>query len=258
MVINFRYDGLSLVVADVSGKKISEAVHTSWLATKDEDQLIEYAHEFFEEHNIILQQAAGIHWLFSVSKCSLIPDIFHQKGKGHEMLSFTSRLQDNENVYSDFWPRREIVGIYALPQPLHDWAISRNEKSTIAHISHALNAFSLKAAQRDGCLLMVSKNFAELYISKDGDLLFYNQFPFEIHEDLLYYLLFALEQNRILATEVELHVTGLSATKGSELYNLLSTYIGKVSDVSIPLGINSAPHITRNQLRQVAPLIASL
>ena len=259
LIINFRYDGLTLVVSDTSGKQVLEIANTSWLATKDDKQLIEHAREFFEEHNITLQQAAGIHWLFSVSKCSLIPDIFHQKGQGPELLSFTSRLEENESVFSDFWTRKDIVGLYALPQALHDWVMSQNEKTTIAHISHALNNFSLQhIGKSEFCLLMVSDSFAEFYISKNGKMIFYNQFPFDVFEDLLYYLLFALEQNRILAPEAELEVTGIAAAKGSELYKLLSTYIGKVSDVNVPMGKTSATHITRNQLRQVAPLIASL
>lgn len=259
LIINFRYDGLTLVAADPTGKQIVDIGSCSWLATKDEDQLVENAEEFFEEHNIALQQAAGIHWLFSVSKCSLLPDILHQKGQGHEILSFTSRLDEGENVYSDFWTRKDIVGLYALPQRVHDWAVSRNSKSTIAHISHGLNNLALQqTARKDYFLLMVSDSFAEFYIAREGKLTFYNQFPFDVFEDLLYYLLFTLEQHRILAPEVELEVTGLASGKGSDLYKLLNTYIGKVSDAGIPMGKTSATHITRNLLRQVAPLIASL
>lgn len=259
LTINLRYDGLTVIVTNTSGKQVLEIANTTWLATKNEAQLIQNARGFFEEHKITLQQAAGIHWLFSVSKCSLIPDIFHQKGQGHELLSFTSRLDSNENVYSDFWTRKDIVGLYALSLPLHDWVMSQNEKTTFAHISFALNNFSQQhTGKGDFCLLMVSDSFAEFYISRNGKMVFYNQFPFDVYEDLLYYLLFALEQNRVLAPEAELEVTGIAAAKGSELYKLLSTYIGKVSDVNVPMGKTSATHITRNQLRQVAPLIASL
>ena len=258
LIINFRYDGLTIVVGQANGKQILEIATTTWLATKDEDQLLEHAREFFDEKNILLSQAASIHWLFSVSKCSLIPDVYHEKGQGHEVLSYTARLTEDESVFSDFWKRKDIVGLYALPLPLHDWAVSQNQKSTIAHISHAMNNFALQQTKSEYCLLMVSHSFAELYISKGGKLIFYNQFPFEVYEDLLYYLLFALEQNRIIAPEAELEVSGVETLKGSDLYKLLSTYIGKVSDVGIPIGKTSAPHITRNQLRQVAPLIASL
>ncbi|WP_417591576.1 DUF3822 family protein [Owenweeksia hongkongensis] len=258
LTINLRYDGLAIVVSDPSGKGVLDIFQASWLASKEDAYLIEQTQKFFDQHHILPQKAAGIHWLFSVSKCSLIPDIFHQQGQGHELLSQTSRLEENETVYSDFWKLKDIVGLYALSQKLHDWAIAQNEKSTIAHSSFALNNLSMNATGDDfNCLMMVSDNFAELFITKKGKMIFYNQFPFDVHEDLLYYLLFALEQNRILAPEVKLKVGG-AITKGSELYNLLSTYIGKVTEVPVPIGKTSAPQLSRNQLRQVAHLIASL
>lgn len=258
LTINLRYDGLALVVSDPSGKGVLDIFQTSWLASKEDTYLIEQAKKFFDQHHISLQKAAGIHWLFSVSKCCLIPDIFHQQGKGRELLSHTAHLAANESVYSDFWTHKDIVGLYALSQKLHNWAMAQNEKCTIAHSSFALNNLSMGATGDDyNCLLMVSDNFAELFISKKGKVIFYNQFPFDVHEDLLYYLLFALEQNKILAPEVELKVGG-AISKGSELYNLLNTYIGTVSEVPPPIGKTSAPQLSRNQLRQVAHLIASL
>lgn len=258
LTINLRYDGVAIVVSEPSGKGVLDIFQTSWLASKEDTYLIEKTQKFFDQHHILPQKAAGIHWLFSVSKCSLIPDIFHQQGKGHELLSHTTRLAEDESVYSDFWTHKDIVGLYALSQKLHDWAIAQNEKCTIAHSSFALNNLSMGATGDDfNCLLMVSNNFAELFITKKGKAIFYNQFPFDVHEDLLYLLLFALEQNKILAPEAELKVGG-AITKGDTLYNLLSTYIGKVTEVPAPIGKTSAPQLSRNQLRQVAHLIASL
>lgn len=258
LIINLRYDGLSLLSCEPAGKHIHDIAQSSWLPSRESAYLIEEADKFFEEHNIILTEAAGINWLFSVSKHALIPDTLYQQGQGHIILEKTSRLESDESVYSDFWAHRDIVGLYAISDSLYQWANSKNEKSSVAHSSFALNSLSGKISNdKEFALLQLGTSFAELFIANSETVIFYNQFGFDVNEDLLYYLLFALEQNRILPTELELIVAG-NILKGSPLYQLLSTYIGKITEAPIPAGVICAAHLTRNQQRQVAHLIASL
>lgn len=258
MVINLRYDGMTMLVAQPEGKRVLEILETTWLAAKKSDYLIAECRKFLNEHQVDLSSAASVHWSLSFSKFTLIPDVLFEQGKGDHLLQFTTRLDEDEHSYSDFWGHRDIVGIYALPDPLIHWIRGIFEKSTISHSGYSLNALcNLQAHKENFCYLHVGTSFAELLLIQEGKVIFYNQFPFDVKEDLLYYILFALEQNRIIAPELELK-TGGKIDKGDELHRLLSTYIGKLSDIGIPAGIGSANHISPSQLRKAANLIAIL
>ncbi len=258
VVINLRYDGFGMLLAQPGKTHIDEILETAWPAVKNTEAFIEAISRYFAEKQITFHSASSVHWVISTSKFCLVPDALFQQGAGAKMLQHTSRISEDEVVHSDFWPNHNAVAIYALPQSLKDFIFSRFEKSTISHCGHSYNALlKLQSHKQDFSLLQVNPAFAELFIMKDGKLTFFNQFPYQVNEDLLYMILTALEENRILAPELKLHCAG-KIQKGDGLHKLLSTYIGEIAEIGIPAGVNSAKHITPNQLRKMAHLIACL
>ncbi len=258
VVINLRYDGLSMLIAEPGARMVLELFETVWLVAKDPAYLITEIQKYFAAKSISLNKAASVHWVISSSKFSLVPDVLFRQGDGAKLLNRTSRLQSNEIVHSDFWSNHDAVAIYALPQSLMDFIFNQFEKSTISHCGHSFNSLlQLQSHKQDFCHLQVSAAFAELFIVQNNKLIFFNQFPYQVNEDLLYMILTALEENRILAPELKLSYAG-KIQKGDSLYKLLSTYIGEVTEIGITSGVSSAKHITPNQLRKMAHLIACL
>ena len=258
VVAHLRYDGLSLLISDSGHKQLKELIHTEWLASKDPGYLIDECQKLLSEKHLNLSRAAGVQWLFSVSKICLIPDILYEQGYGERLLNHTSRLEQGERVFSDFWSRRDVVGVYALPEQLLEYVQQKNSNSNIAHNSYAINSlYNHSGTQDDFAFLQVSHSFAELYLVQKSKVVFYNQFPHDVSEDLLYYVLFALEQNRILAPEVTLYTSG-NVVKGQELHSLLSRYIGKVEGVKLDSKFTNPQQISSHRLREAANLIAVL
>lgn len=258
LVINLRYDGLTILVADPESKKVLEILETSWLAAKDAGYLIDEIEKYFSENGISLSRAAHVHWVLSFSKFTLIPDIFFDQGNGTQLLEHTTRLEEDDLVHSDFWPQYDVVCLYAVPQKLKAYIERLYERSTIAHFGHSLNSLhQLQSHKSNFCFLQVSAAFAEIFIVQNDQLILSNQFAYDVNEDLLYYILFALEQNRILTPEVELRYAG-KIQKGDNMYKLLTTYIGNVEEIGIPAGVSSERHLSPNQLKRSAHLIASL
>lgn len=258
LVINLRYDGLTILVAEPESKKVMEILETSWLAARDTSYLIDEIEKYFSENGISLSKAAHVHWVLSFSKFTLIPDIFFDQGNGAQILKNTTRLEDDDLVHSDFWPKHDVVCLYVVPHQLKAYIERLFERSTIAHFGHSFNSLQqLQKHKSNFCFLQISAAFAELFIVQNDKLILSNQFAYDVNEDLLYYILFALEQNRIPAPEVELKYAG-KIQKGDAMYKMLNTYIGKVEEIGIPTGINSEKHLTPNQLKRSAHLIASL
>lgn len=259
LVVHLAYDGMAILAA-TADKKVEALGTTNWLAGKEPLYLLDEAEKFLTEHHIDLSKASGIHWLLSFSSVTLIPDVLHQKGTGREVLQHTSRITDKDVVYSDFWSRRDVVATYAVPTAIANWIKQKNEHCSIAHNSHAINDLANKLladSPKPFCLLYVSPSFAELYIAGEEKVIFYNQFPHDVPQDLLYYVLLVLEQNRLLAPEITLFMAG-HTTKGDDLYRLLTTYIGEVKEVALASDIKHTPGITKKQLREHINLFSSL
>lgn len=258
LIINLRYDGLRMLESDKDRKEIRQIFSVNWLASKNPGYLVDECEKFFNEKNLDVAKAEGILWIFSFSKFCLIPDILYHQGNGEALLNQTSRLEAGEHIFSDFWTRRDVVGIYALPEKLLRYIQSKNQNSTMAQNGFAINAlFNLQPMQDDFCYLQVSKAFAELFIAQKGKVIFYNQFAHDVKEDLLYYILSTAEQNKILAPEITLYVSG-EIEKGDGLYSLLSKYIGSVNEVKLPANYNASRSLTTHQLRKSVNLLASL
>jgi hypothetical protein len=258
VVINLRYDGITLLIATPGKREVIEILEGHWLAVKKTEILVTEVQNFLQARSIHLGRASSVHWVMSTSAFALVPDVLFHQGDGARLLKHTSRLGPNDVVHSDFWTNHDAVAVYALPQPLKDFITSLFEKSTISHCGHSFNSlYQLQSRKKDFFFLQVSSAFAELFMVNDNRLTFFNQFAWQVHEDLLYMLLSTFEENRILPPEVNLNFAGKMA-KGDALFKLLTTYIGELTEMGIPAGTTSARHISPNQLRKTAHLIACL
>ncbi len=257
-IVQLRYDGLSFLVGNPAKKWVAAFYDKSWDGTFSPEILLKNVQDFLVEKDLNLKDADSVLWLFSSSKFTLIPDHLYDEEKQAAFLENTTFLEASEIVKTDFWIKREIACVFAFPRDLHDFIIAQNDKSQISHSSFSFNALHKEISlKKDFSFLNISENFAELYLTQKSTLIFYNQFEWNSPEDLLYYILFALEQNGILAPEVELRTAG-KIEKGDSLQRLLEKYIGKVESIGLLAGIRSESQITRRELRNAAPLISVL
>lgn len=254
-MLHLGYDGIAAVVGDSNGQAVEQIISREWLATKDEHKLIEEAGIFLREENLELHQAEKVHWCFSVSRHTLIPEKMYRQGDGASILENTSRLAKGDLIFSDFWTPREVVAVYALSPELARWAEASNPSARISHSSYALHC--LQKLTKQDILLHHSGSFSELLICRKGQLQFYNQFAHDVPADLLYYLLFAFEQNRIPAPEAVVHYSG-RLEKGDEQYRLLLKYIGDLSPHSVMSSKQFASDLPAARIRQYPNLIALL
>ncbi len=244
------------VVSNASGELIEDLYSRDWLATTNQQQILLEAEKFLSDKGLELQQADAVHCCFSFSRQSLIPEEFYRKGDGADILARTSRLEIGEAVFSDFWTARKVVSVYALSRAIVDWAESCNANIQISHSAYTLHCHSLHQPGRF-CFLYSGNHYSEFIITQNDELIFYNQFAHDVREDLLYFLLFTLEQNRIPAPEAVIHYGG-KMEKGDRTYNLLLKYIGELKECQLPVNKKHPNHLPLARLRQYPNLIAVL
>ena len=234
------------------------AVHRQgWLATDKPGDLIAHFKAFTSDKALDLPRAQSVNFLLSLPRLTLLPDVLYQQGTGEQILKNTCRLEEDDLVLSDFLSHRDVALLYAINQDLHRHLAGTNSEVKLAHNGYGLNLLSRRLKKdKDFALLTISESFAELLIIEGGKLVFYNQFPQDVPEDLLYYVLFVIEQNRILAPEFKLYISESSAIDLQPVKVLLTRYIGTVEELP-------TTNLTRNQfqypqkeIRSIANLLA--
>ena len=259
LLIHLRLDGVSILITDHSNNDVLGLLTKSWLAADKLSSITKLLDDYCSEQELLVNEAASVQYFLSLPKFTLIPDILYQQGSGSVMLSKTCKLQENDHVFSDFLGHRDSVLIYALEEDFFQHLKNSNSVSQIAHNAYTLNALSLKLKEKDDLLLlMISDSFAELLITRHGKLIFYNQFPHDVPEDLLYYLLFVLEQNRILAPEAKLQLISQSKADLSAYKTMLTTYIGSVEDLPLSQIVQQSHQYSQVELRAVSNMLALL
>lgn len=247
------------MITDEASNEVLGVLSRSWLATDQLNLLKNLLDGFLSDEAIEIKNCASVQYLLSLPKFTLIPDVLYQQGSGSLMLSNSCRLESDDRVFSDFLAHQDSVLIYAVKEAFYEYLKNSNSETKIAHNAYALNALSMKLkGEPNHFMLTLSDSFAEFIIVKEGKLIFYNQFPHDVAEDLLYYLLFVLEQNRILAPEVKLQLILQSENEFSSYKNMLSTYIGSVEELSLKHLVQRSNQYPQKELRATANMLALL
>lgn len=161
------------------------------------------------------------------STYTIVPSAFSVQGNEASLLNF-SNGKNTEIVRSEKF--KEMQFIYGPDPELISLLEKEFKNAVIRHSgSTAIELFfsnpSLKNA--DIWINIEAASF-ELLAGKGKKLLFYNRFEFSGNEDILYYLLFMMEQYQLDSEKIRLYLSG-TIEVGDALHSLLKKYIRHIS-----------------------------
>ncbi len=187
---------------------------------------------------------------------TIVPPAFVQTANLKKLLHFTTGKTDIRHGLHKHIKNLDFC--YTIDHELLGYLEKTFSNATISHngavsISSFFGQHSLKA---NDMFLSLYSSHIELIVKQGSDLLFYNVFRYQNNEDILYYLLFTMEQFSLNPLYVKLVIasqTGIS----DELVSNLKKYIKQVSfcvnDASIKMNgdLKSLPgHYYFNLLNQ--------
>jgi hypothetical protein len=115
---------------------------------------------------------------------------------------------EKEKLYRSFFPAIKIMHV-AMPLLESVLTNDKNESSEKAYIT-------------------IRPKSMELVFTKNGSLLYYNTFSHTTGEDVIYYLLFALEQLKLNPEIIALQLMG-EVEKNDSVYSIIHKYVRNVS-----------------------------
>ncbi len=160
---------------------------------------------------------------------SLVPDKLFETTAARDLLKLAGNLPEESAVFSENSGNDSIL-VFSVEKEWADWATNIFNPAELVwttNFSGLLNTAFL-APEGAGFISHISPGNITCMYANQGRLFFLNRFPYRTENDLLYFLLLALEQCNLEAETHPIRLSG-SILPGSAGFEKLSRYAGNLS-----------------------------
>ena len=189
---------------------------------------------------------------------TLVPTPFYKEEKNREILEFNHKV--HEEILSDKMQQMDAINIYSIPTELLN-LIRKSFPNTQIKCNSSILIEQLllqnKNQEKSIVYACIQKNVLEVCVIEENKLELHNSFSIDTKEDLLYYLLFALEQLGMSAEKIELVLLD-DILKSDEKYNLLYQYVRNISFGNRPENLNFSKELESIKSHQYFCLFSQL
>ncbi len=159
---------------------------------------------------------------------TLCPSPFYDPDDSRVLLDFNAGKTGDAIVLTDDITH-DIKLIYAIDEQLKSTLDLVFPHHQVKHSLSVLSQLAMHAEDlaKDNVILTIYNGYIELIIKEESKLVLVNQFRVQTQEDVLYYVLFALEQYHLNPTSVSLCIIG-NIDSNSPLIVTLKKYIKNI------------------------------
>ena len=226
--------------------KLSSFSATLVLSNSIDDNIVQYFHYNFNKKiapenlskklNTIINESEidqsniiDVKLIICNKLSSLVPNNLFEEKLSLEYLKFNSKLLENDFAAHDFIEEIDAVNVYLPYMNVNNYIIDNFGSFNFYHYSTLLIKKLIKYnKEKESCLYVnLQEESFQVLIIKKNKLLYYNNFDFNKKEDILYFLLFVIEQNKIDSNKSKLYLIGKIDLK-SDAYLLISKFISNV------------------------------
>jgi hypothetical protein len=227
LVINLSYHGFEAAAFTGAPHTITKIAETAFKEpVKHADELSDLFLEFISE-NALKQnyKSVLVNWLGS--HFTLVPTSFYDPDKAKEMLEFNVGGINGELTFTS--DVNDIKLICAVPAELKSSLDKTFPNHNFKHIGYSsmklfFTHFQLKNAD---VFLNLHPGQTEVLIKKDKKPVLYNMFNTQNDEDILYYLLFSIEQFDLDPKTLKLFISA-NRTTTDNLFTAIKKYVKQV------------------------------
>ena len=166
--------------------------------------------------------------IISNSKSTLIPAALYSKEEKEGYLDFNMEREQDDIVLSDWLENLGVYNVYSLAGKLQQEIRVAFPGAKLCHVSSVLieSLFvNYKNLMGDGRIFLNVRDEAfDLVLFQGKQLSYVNSFLFRAPEDLVYYVIFVIEQMNLNPEETPIVLLG-DTDKRSAIYDLLFRYI---------------------------------
>ena len=226
--IQLGLNGFSFCIATTEGKIISSFNESSKEETYTEQELFIKILDAFDKKPELQAKFNTVEVIYHNDLFTLVPNELFDANNISTYLKYSVKTLATDYITHDLIKGTDIVTVFIPYINVNNFLLDQLGEFNYQHTSGLLIKHALKKSQNqltEKVYTYVSKGIFEVIITKGSELLLFNSFNYANNEDLLYYLLFCMEQLSLSPNEIEVV---LLSTIENELYDLIYTYVRNV------------------------------
>lgn len=171
----------------------------------------------------------------------LIPNDLYEENNCLDYLKFNSRLITNDTASSDYVEELDTHNIYIAYGNITNYLIEKFGSFEYFHYSTVLLKKLYSETLKDEKLrfyVNINKSYLNIIIFDGRKLDYINTFEYETKEDILYFILFVMEQNKMVNDETKINLI-VKKEFLEENYSYLSKFIKNIDIKNIEFTIEN-------------------
>ena len=227
--IQLSLNGFSFCIASAEGKIVTNFKETNKEGLYTEQELYKQVVSFFNTKPELQAKFTNVEVIYHNDLFSLVPQELFDDNNKRSYLNYSVKTLATDYISHDSIKNTDIISVFIPYININNFLIDQLGEFNYQHSSSLLisHAVSLdKTNNKEKVYLHFSDNLFEVIITKGSELLLFNTFNFVTNQDVLYYVLFCMEQLSLSPNEIELT---LLSTIESDLYDLIYTYVRSVN-----------------------------
>jgi len=225
---------------------------------KDIKESCEKITSIIASENLLQKEFYSSSLAFNNLPSTLVPTPFYKEEKNREILAFNHEIY--EDILTDKMHQIDAMNIYSVPTELLN-LINKSFPNTQIKCNSSILIDQLllqnEKTEKTIVYASIAKDLLEVCVLCENKLEFHNSFTADTKEDLLYFLLFSMEQLGLSAEKTELVLLD-DILKSDEQYNLLYQYVRNISFGKRPKNLNFTKELESIKSHQYFCLFSQL
>ena len=194
-----------------------------------EFELLKLVEQVFENHHELNTNFHEVEVIYQNELFALVPKEIFQEEFKNNYLNYSVKTLATDSITHEEIGNSGIINVFIPYVNLNNFLIDKVGEFNFQHSSGILiNELLKKETNNLGekVHIAISHQYFELIVTKGDQLLLFNGFNYQSNEDILYYILFCMEQLQLDPNHVQIDLLNKIDT---ELYNLIYTYVRNIN-----------------------------
>ena len=229
--IHISLNGLSFCIIDLISNEIDFLRTYSLSKNTTPKELLKTLKKGFKENNELSNSFSSVKIIHYNNLSTVVPEPLFDKNNALSYLKFNSKILQNDYVAWDEIFNNECVNVYIPYVNINNYIFKMFDSFVYNHYSSIILEkvkLNEKNTITPSLYLNINSNHMELIYFVKNKLIFYNRFDFSTKEDIIYYLLFTIDQLKLNPEEIPLVITG-NISEDDDNYKIIYEYIRNVS-----------------------------
>lgn len=224
--IQISLSGLSFCIINKSENTV-EYIKTVDLKQKHSpDYLLNKLKAVFETNSVFEHDFENVLCIYQNELSCLVPEELFNSGQLANYLKFNAKILKTDFISHDKIGPVGAINVYVPLVNINNYLFDQFGSFTYKHSSTILieNLISIKPSDTDRLFVNINTGTFEIISFRADKLIFYNIFQYQTARDLIYYLLFTIEQLNFDTEIIKLYLIG-NIEKGDKNFKLIYKYV---------------------------------